>query len=211
MDPLISQATNTTYLERLTPEAGWLRRMREFAQKDVHRARIFIIDNAHRSVVMREWAGLSQGEYLGLVERQKESVALGQVAEQIVADCRGDFQRSIFLMLSNNGQMMQQLQQHIDQSHRGLATCLELPLPAPRDKETIVRTNTNRLNRVSYCYCLDAATKEDRAQVYRVLQEPRGFTDSFHAVDLAEGDHRLPVYRRHGQEVRAEAAGQPVH
>lgn len=188
---IISQATNNTYLERLAPEAGWLHRMREFAQRDQHRVRIFLIDNAHRSVILREWAGLSHGEYLGLMERQQESVALQQVAEQLVADCRGDFQRSIFLLFSNKGQMMNALLQHIEETHRGLATCLELPLPAPQDKEAIVRTNTNRLNRVSYWYCLDAATKEDRAEVYKVLQEPKGFTDSFRAVDQAlRGDAR---------------------
>jgi hypothetical protein len=97
-----------------------------------------------------------------------------------------DFRRSIFLLLSNDAKRMRALEEHIDQSHAGLAKVLELPLPAPAMKEQIVRKNTNRLNRMSYWYCLDAAGKEERLSVYDVLEaSDKGFTDSFLAVSEA--------------------------
>lgn len=50
-------------------------------------------------------------------------------------DCRGDFQRSIFLLLSNDSARMAELKGHTDQSHQGLARVLELPMPAPAVKD----------------------------------------------------------------------------
>lgn len=182
----IEKATSGSALRRVEPGSGWLAAQREFARNDRGRVRIFVIDDAHKDVFMREWAGLSQAEYLGFKERKAEDVTLGSVAEKLVEDCRGDFLRSIFLLLSNDAERMQALKASIDRSHVGLARVLELPLPAPEIKEQIVRKNTNRLNRMSYWYCLDAAGRDERQSVYEVLTAPdKGFTDSFVAVDTA--------------------------
>ena len=152
---VIKTATEHTHLRRIQPEVGWLERERTFARSDRHPVRIFVLDDAHKDVFIREWAELSQGEYLKLKADDRDAVALSAVAQRIVQDCRGDFQRSIFLLLSNNAKLMGRLKEHLDESHRGLATLLELPLPRAELKEKIVRTNTNSLNRVSYWYCLD--------------------------------------------------------
>ena len=182
---VIKTATEHTTLRRVLPESGWLKKEREFAKSDTHAVRIFVLDDVHKDVFIREWAELNQGEYLRLKADGKESVALSAVAQQLVQDCRGDFQRSIFLLLSNNADMMARLKEQIDESHRGLATRLELPLPKPELKEEIVRTNTNSLNRVSYWYCLDHAGPEEKQAVYQVLKGTGGFTDSFQAIDRA--------------------------
>jgi hypothetical protein len=182
----IEKATQSSLLRRVEPGSDWLKAQRSFAKEDTHRVRILVIDDAHKDVFMREWAGLSQAEYLGFKERKAENVALASVAEKLVEDCRGDFLRSIFLLLSNDAARMEALKKHIDQSHVGLANVLELPLPDPTTKEQIIRKNTNRLNRVSYWYCLDAAGKNERLSVYDVLKAgDKGFTDSFWAVDRA--------------------------
>jgi hypothetical protein len=182
----IEAATNGSVLRRIEPTGGWLSELRVFAKHDTHRVRIFVIDDAQKDVFLREWAGLSQAEYLTFKARHQDSVALGSVAERLVEDCRGDFQRSIFLLLSNDAKRMQALKEQVDQSHMGLARMLELPIPAPEVKEQIVRKNTNRLNRMSYWYCLDAAGKEERASVYDVLKATdQGFTNSFVAVSEA--------------------------
>lgn len=146
----IETATLGSVLRRIEPSSGWLQGLRDFAKHDTHRVRIFVIDDAHKDVFLREWAGLSQAEYLGFKARKEEGAALGSVAERLVEDCRGDFLRSIFLLLSNDAARMQSLKEHVDQSHAGLAKVLELPLPAPEMKEQIVRKNTNRLNRMSW-------------------------------------------------------------
>lgn len=130
----IEKATTGSVLRRVESASRWLDTQREFAKNDTHRVRVFVIDDAHKDVFIREWAGLSQAEYLGFKERKAEAVALGSVAERLVEDCRGDFQRTIFLLLSANAALMEELKRHIDQSHVGLATVLELPLPAPEMK-----------------------------------------------------------------------------
>lgn len=182
----IETATQGSVLDRIEPNSGWLQALREFAKKDTHRVRIFVIDDAHKDVFLREWAGLSQAEYLGFKARKEEHAALGSVAERLVEDCRGDFLRSIFLLLSNDAPRMHELKEHVGKSHVGLAMVLELPLPAPAMKEQIVRKNINRLNRTSYWYCLDAAGKAEQGSVYDVLNAPdKGFTDSFLSVSEA--------------------------
>ena len=183
----ITTATQSSVLRRVEPTSGWLAQQRGWAQGDLqNRVRILVIDDAHKDVFMREWAGLAQSEYLGFKERKADTVALTSVAERLVEDCRGDFQRSIFVLLSNDAERMHALKRSIDQSHAGLAKVLELPVPTPAIKEQIVRKNTNRLNRVSYWHCLDAAGGDERAAVYEVLKDrDKGFTDSFVAVDAA--------------------------
>jgi hypothetical protein len=128
----IEKATQSSALRRVEPNREWLKAQRTFAQENTQRVRIFVIDDAHKDVFLREWAGLSQAEYLGFKERKTEGVALGSVAERLVEDCRGDFLRSIFLLLSNDATRMKTLKGHIDESHAGLATALGLPLPPER-------------------------------------------------------------------------------
>jgi hypothetical protein len=187
---IIRTATDHTALRRVLPESGWLEKERRFARDDKHPVRIFVIDDVHKDAFLREWAGLTQGEYLRLKADGKEAVALSSVAQQLVQDCRSDFQRSVFLLLSNNSEMMARLKDHLDESHRGLATLLELPIPQPALKEEIVRTNTNSLNRVSYWYCLDHAGPEEKRSVYGVLKGTGGFTDSFQAIGRALSSRR---------------------
>lgn len=182
---IIKAATADTELRRIQPVSGWLARERDFAKNDWHAVRIFVLDDVHKDAFIREWAGLTQGEYLSLKADEKVAVALSSVAQQLVEDCRGDFKRSIFLLLSNNADLMRQLKVHLDESHAGLSTLLELPLPQPALKEEIVRTNTNSLNLVSYWYCLDRAGPEEKKAVYQVLQGGGGFTDSFNAIGRA--------------------------
>src|SRR5262249_11319844 len=141
MRATIEKATQSSVLRRVEPGSEWLRAQRSFARDDTHRVRIFVIDDAHKDVFTREWAGLSQAEFLGFKERKSENVALASVAEKLVEDCRGDFLRSIFLLLSNDAARMEALKRHIDQSHVGLATVLELPLPDATTKEQIIRKN----------------------------------------------------------------------
>jgi hypothetical protein len=120
---IIQTATDHTALRRVIPESGWLEKERRFARDDKHPVRIFVIDDVHKDAFLREWAGLTQGEYLRLKADGKEAVALSSVAQQLVQDCRSDFQRSIFLLLSNNSEMMARLKDHLDESHRGLDAC----------------------------------------------------------------------------------------
>lgn len=182
---VLTKATDTTVLRRVEPRAGWLDAERSFARGDSHEMRIFLVDDAHKDVFLREWAEHSQGDYLRLKADGKDAPVIESVAQKLVEDCRGDFKRSLFVLLSNDDDLLGRLHVALERSHRGLSRRLELPLPAASLKEEIVRTNTNRLNQRSYWYCLDQGGPEEKRGAYGVLTGDGGFIDSFQAIDRA--------------------------
>lgn len=181
----VRRAVDTTVLRRVEPQGGWLANERTFAKADTTPMRIFLFDDAQKDPFMREWATLTQGEYSRLKAEGHRSVALESVAERIVEDCRGDFRRALFVLLSNDAECLDELKLKLDRSHEGLAKRVELPLPAPSVKEEIVRTNTNLLNPRSYWFCLDQGGPEEKKDAYQTLTGNRGFIDSFQAISRA--------------------------
>ncbi|MEO5730003.1 MAG: hypothetical protein ABI134_21105, partial [Byssovorax sp.] len=143
--------------------------------------RVFLCDDAHKDSKVRPWTDLLAKEFYEAKQAGPDAL-LAHVAERINEGCRGEFQRSIFVMLSNDKRWVESLRGKLDVWYKELATELTLPVPDPPTLERIVRINTNRLNRVSYWNCLDAASSERRKKVRQVLTEQVGFTDSFHAV-----------------------------
>ena len=137
------------------------------------------------SVDRRRWADLTQGDYARLRADGKRRSALESVAQRLVEDCRGDFSRSLFLLLSNDREYLDQLKEELDRSHLGLAQPVGLPLPAPALKEEIVRTNTNLLNPRSYWFCLDQGGPEEKRDAYQTMMGDRGFIDAFQAIGRA--------------------------
>lgn len=196
----VRRAFDTTALRRVEPRGGWLEKERAFASEDSHAMRIFLFDDAQKDPFVREWASLSQGEYSRLKADGHRRVALESVAERIVEDCRGDFRRSLFVLLSNDPTYLDELKSQLDRSHEGLARRVELPLPAPSVKEEIVRTNTNLLNPRSYWFCLDQGGPDEKNDAYQTLVGNRGFIDSFQAISRA-------LAAQH----RAKRAGRPAN
>jgi hypothetical protein len=96
----IRRASETSILKSPAATTGWLEQPRSTATGNEDKVRIFVIDDVHKDVFLREWAGLSQAEYLPL-KGQSESI-LDSVAERLVEDCRSAFQRSIFLLSKPN-------------------------------------------------------------------------------------------------------------
>jgi len=190
---IIKEATKTTELTVLAPRTNWLSDVRVAARASQQKMRVFVIDDFHKDLFLGEWAGLTRSEYLQH-KTTARSALLESVAQQIVEDCRGDFARSLFVLLSADQQIISELKDQLDRSHRGLAQTLKLPLPEPEAKEKIVRTNVNRLNRRSYWYCLDQGGPDEKKQAFETLKGPGGFIDSFRAIDRAlssgEGDRR---------------------
>jgi hypothetical protein len=181
----IRKAADTTALRRVTPRAGWLENERKFARENLQTMRVFLFDDAQKDPFVREWAELTQGEYAQLKAGGHRLTALESAAERIVEDCRGDFRRSLFVLLSNDPGFLDDLKQQLDRSHRDLAVRVELPLPVPTVKEEIVRTNTNLLNPRSYWFCLDQGGPEEKRDAYTTLMGDQGFLDSFQAISRA--------------------------
>jgi hypothetical protein len=180
----VQEATLQSDVKELRSDPGWLAAARTSARDDRHKMRVFVIDDFHKDLFLSEWAGLTRGEYLQLKVTAR-SALLEAVAQRIVEDCRGDFKRALFVLLSADRTMIDELKAQLDRSHRDLAQILELPLPVPDAKELIVRTNINRLNQRSYWYCLDQGGPEEKQAAYRTLKGADGFIDSFRAIDRA--------------------------
>lgn len=189
----IQEATKTTDVTVIPPKTGWLAETSIATRNGSQKMRVFVIDDFHKDAFLSEWASLSRPEYLQLKTTAK-SALLESVAQRIVEDCRGDFARSLFVLLSADESILHELKVHLDRSHRGLAQTLQLPLPEKEAKEQIVRTNINRLNQRSYWYCLDQGGPEEKKQAFDMLSGTGGFIDSFRAIDRAlssgEGDKR---------------------
>lgn len=98
----VRRAVQTTVLRRVEAKSSWLAEERVFAKGDTHSMRVFLFDDAHRDAFVREWADLTQGDYARLRADGKRRSALESVAQRLVEDCRGDFSRSLFLLLSND-------------------------------------------------------------------------------------------------------------
>ncbi|NOU33306.1 MAG: hypothetical protein HOO96_35870 [Polyangiaceae bacterium] len=162
-----------------------MKKERDFATGNAQAMRIFLLDDAQKDPFVREWADLTQGEYSRLKADGHRSTVLESVAERIVEDCRGDFRRALFVLLSNDPAYLDDLKTQLDRSHEGLAKRVELPLPVPSVKEEIVRTNTNLLNPRSYWFCLDQGGPEEKKDAYSTLMGDRGFIDSFQAISRA--------------------------
>ncbi|WP_437952462.1 hypothetical protein WME98_18240 [Sorangium sp. So ce296] len=179
----IEDVTRDTVL-RLVDEhksQNWLEELRGFATSDRSRVRLIVCDDMHKDSMMRPWTEMSPRDFYEARQAGPDAI-LAYLAERLNDACRHEFQRSIFVMLSNDQAWIEKLHGHLERWYQGLSTVLTLPVPEAPTLERIVRMNTNRLNKVSYWYCLDAAQTEQRKEVRRVLMEGSGFTSSFHAV-----------------------------
>jgi hypothetical protein len=178
----IKTATQSTQVQLVDDtKERWLDDLRAFAKSDNARVRLILCDDANKRSMTQPWTGLSAKDFYDANHVGPDGL-LETVAEKLNDACRREFQRTIFVMLSNDDAWLEKLRTNLERWYRGLALKLALPVPAPSSLERIVRINTNRLNRMSYGYCLDAAKPEQRRAVLRVLKEGSGFTDSFEEV-----------------------------
>ncbi|AKT41778.1 hypothetical protein [Chondromyces crocatus] len=160
---------------------NWLEELRGFVKSDDSRVRVIVCDDMHKDSMLRPWTEMSPKEFYEARQAGPDAV-LAHLAERLNDACRHDFQRTLFVMLSNDRAWLDKLHGHLERWYEGLSIVLALPVPKPPTLERIVRINTNRLNRVSYWYCLDAAHAKQRQKVRKVLMEGSGFTSSFYAV-----------------------------
>jgi hypothetical protein len=159
----------------VTDSAAWLG-----PQKDRHG--ILIADNAERAYFRQGLLELTDAEYL---EKGESDAALKLVAQNFVAKCRTDLRGALIVMLSNDDSFLLRFLEAVDRQHDGLVTLASLPLPKGGDKETVIRVNTNRLNRISYWFCLDKAGPADKQKVRTSLLGASTYPAAFTAVDDA--------------------------
>lgn len=179
---MITYSASNAELLHIEDDKDWVNKARDFAKHHPDRHRIIVADNAERGYFRQGLFEMGDAEYIQL----QDSIELTtQAAQRLVGLCRGELRGTLFVVLSNNDLFLLALDDAIEAQHSGLMTVTELPLPGGHEKETIVRVNTNRLNRVSYWYCLDKAGPQEKIAVKRALEGASTFPESFAAVNNA--------------------------
>lgn len=182
-DPaLVWRATNSAECIHIEDEENWLTGLLPRLEGNKSRNFIVIADNAERTYFRRGLVELGLSEYLAV---QDQPQFLTMVAQRLVHLCRTKMSRCLFVALSNDQSFLTGLQSAVEAQHEGLFEVLPLPAPGARDKETIVRINTNRLNQISYWFCLDKAGPDEKKAVYSALNGADSFPASFRAVNNA--------------------------
>lgn len=181
-DDLIKRATLNTDILLIEDNKTWAKNATEWREKNQDRHCIIIADNSERTYFIQGLLDLSDADYLSL---GKSSEALNLAAQRFVRLCRETFRGAMLLLFTNDPVFSIGLEEEINKQHEGLLKIEQLPLPSNKDKETIIRSNVNRLNRVSYWYCIDKAGPEAKVTVYEAIKSTATYPASFKAVDDA--------------------------
>jgi hypothetical protein len=119
---------------------------------DRDRRWIVVLDNAERGHFIQSLVDLSDVDFLRMRDQPQ---AAGLAAQRFVGHARTTLRGCLFVILTNSVPFADAVDDAINSQHKGMLVRTDLPLPGPKEKETVVRVNTNRLNRISYWYCLD--------------------------------------------------------
>ncbi len=182
--------TPVTVVKTVSLGQGWLEELRRWGREDQSRVRIVLIDNFQRERFLSELAGISLEAYSLRRDSGEESGMLSLVAQSIDTIARGDLQRTLFLCLSNDQPLMEQLVEAVRREFQELPRLHALPHPAPKEKERIVRRNLNRLNPMSYWYCLDRADGEELRPAYLALRGNEGIGRVYECVEGGIAERR---------------------
>jgi len=177
---LIAETTRKSAFQAFTREKEWVAQLRH---ESGEKYRLIALDNAETAYFIQSLAEISTEKFADL----RGKPALYQLAaERFVRLCRSDLRRCLFFMFTNNLEFALHFEGAVNEQHKGLISITDLPMPEPAKKEEIIRTNTNRLNRVSYWHCLDRAGPEAKAAVRAALATPStNFPDTFESVNSA--------------------------
>lgn len=179
---LVQKATQSADLLLIENDKDWVAKTTAWldARKDRHC--IVVADNAERAYFRQGLIGLSDADFIQLGDTDE---AMRMVAQQLVSHCRKGLRGSLLLLMTNDDTFLLGLHTAVQGQHSDLLRMAELPLPKAPDKEAIVRVNTNRLNSISYWYCLDKAGPGHKRAVRNAIMGASSFPDSFQAVNQA--------------------------
>lgn len=183
LDPtLIREADLLSDLLIIEDDPKWVETARNWISGRADRRLVVIADNGERAYFRQGLVDVSDVDFIRLSnDPQLTTIA----AQRLVAACRGGRRGILLVVLSNDETFLLELDDAVSAQHAGLISLTQLPVPDSRTKETVVRVNTNRLNPVSYWYCLDKAGPQEKQAVKKALEGASTFPDSFQAVDRA--------------------------
>lgn len=178
----IRDATAMTDFFTIPNHKTWQGEVASFVAGQRANARVLLADNAERTYFRQGLVEMTDMEYL-TAEGQPGLNRLA--AQRLVDQLRTSMRGTLLVLLSNSAEFLTGLQDEVEQQHAGLMSVTNLELPGPRDKETVIRVNTNRLNQASYWAAIDQGTIADREALKSALGGDTTFPDSFRAVDSA--------------------------
>lgn len=178
---LVENATIQTSITKFDSQGDWLKNYRE-THPEKSRVNILLIDNAERTFFLQGLLGLTAAEVLN---HAKNPIAYKQAAENLVHLCRTEFQGLVVIILLNNREIASHLNTEIQLLHRQILKYVEFPFPPSNDKERVIRTNINLLNRNSYWNCLDKAGPEYKKDVYDSINGSKTYPDCFQSINEA--------------------------
>lgn len=179
---LVRSATHNSDIYKIEDKENWLAELTTWHAGRTDRICIVIADNAERSYFRQGISGFDHGSYF---QNYTSAGFMTVVAQRFVDICRRKIPNTLFLVLSNDDLFLRSFHSEVQKQHRGMTEHRELPLPSTADKERVVRVNTNRLNPISYWFCLDKAGTQGKKDILTALSAANNFPDSFAAVDKA--------------------------
>lgn len=170
---LIESNTKNSFMHHFEDDKEWVKKV----ALDKHETRIVVLDNCERDYFVD---GICSDDALAREER------IDKAAQDLSFKARRDFAGCLFVMLTNDLKFADLFCKSVDRFHKGLAAVVDMPIPAAKTKEKVIRNNVNILNPFSYWFCLDKSGEEGKRRVYDLIQQPGGgFKDVFSAVDDA--------------------------
>lgn len=167
--------------QTIPADRQWLSKLLQSVGTPDGTVRIVILDNAEQGHFIQSLLEVSDAEFIQhSMNPQTNTIA----AQRFVSFARIQLRGCLFILLTNNSLFAQQIEDGINSQHAGMVVRANLPLPGPTEKETVVRVNTNRLNRISYWYCLDRAGPAEKKAIHQALSSASTFPASFAAVDF---------------------------
>ena len=179
---LVERSADKAELLVIEDDPAWVATASEFVRNRTDKHTVIIADNAERGYFRQGLVTMTDVEFAQLASNE-EITRLA--AQKLVGLCRNELRGALVVLLSNDDLFLLALDEAVEGQHAGMLSVTELPLPGGREKETVVRVNINRLNRLSYWYCLDKAGPQEKLAVKRAVEGASTYPDSFAAVDTA--------------------------
>lgn len=175
----LSESTSKTIINDVPSSANWVTEVIKWKGAGSSKI-VAVADNAETHYFLQ---GLTEERIPNA--RRDDPVALTVAAERLVQLARKEMSGVLLIMLSNDETYLRDFQKEVESQHEGLMKISMLPLPSPADKERAVRVNINRLNDVSYWYCLDKGGLPQKREIQSRLSDATTFPKAFEAVDKA--------------------------
>lgn len=181
-DQNVLDSTANSILIPVQNTDSWVEDAKKAFANQGDRRMILVADNAERPYFRRGLVAMSELEFIQTSHNpQLNKLAATQLVDLLRTELRG----TLLIALSNDRSFLESFLDGVESQHSGMMELTDLSMPDSLTTETVIRVNTNRLNKTSYWSAIDQSTPGDREALRRALNNGSSFPDSFQAVDTA--------------------------